>query len=128
MAKIWIMSRSALAPVVALNTADATSAVMDLNELSEGDIILEAHVAAAAGGTTPKLAGKWMEADAVEGPFTDSGLVFADVTDAADVLHSRPLDRTLLKRFGQFVGTITGTDDPAFGVSVSLTAFLNHDA
>lgn len=125
MGKIWIKSLSVVLPGVYASSGAGTSAVIDLDELPEGDIVIELHAAKAAAESGDSMASAWMHADAAAGPFTDSGLLFTAVGEDADVLDSLPLDRSVVKRYGKFVPDIDG-DTPAIAFGVTLTAFLKH--
>jgi hypothetical protein len=122
MSRTYLKQQSLLAPAVVATEEAATSAVVDLNEFPDGDLVLAMHAAKAVAESGDSLTAKWMEADAEEGPFEDSGLVFTEVGETADVLDEIVLDRTARLQFGKFVGTPDG-DTPAIGLAVSLVSF-----
>ena len=122
MSRLYLKSRSLIAPKVCGIAAHATSAVVDLSDFPEGDLVLEMHAAKATAESDHSLTAVWMEGDAAGGPFADSGLVFREVGEAEDILDSIPLDRSVRKQFGYFVGTPAG-EAPEIALSVALTAY-----
>jgi hypothetical protein len=125
MGKIWIKSLSVVLPGVYATSGTGTSAVIDLDDLPEGDIVIELHAAKTVAESGDSMASAWMHADSPAGPFTDSGLLFTAVGETVDVLDSLPVDRSIVKRYGKFVPDIDGAT-PLLYFGVSLTAFLHH--
>jgi hypothetical protein len=122
MSKLYMKSTSLIAPAVCTTDNAATSAVVDLSDYPEGDLVLEMHATKAVAESGDSMSALWMESDAEEGPFADSGLVFPAVGESANVLHQVVLDRSERKQFGYFAGNVSGST-PEIGLAVSLTAY-----
>jgi len=133
MSRLYLKSVSLLAPGAVTTAQSGTSAVINLAELPQGDLVLEIHAKKPAHDSGHSLTGKWMEADTEEGPFADSGLEFAAVAELADVagedtavLNSIPLRRADRLQYGYYVGTPAGTL-PSIVLGASLIAFEPQD-
>jgi len=122
MSRLYVKSQSLVAPAICTTDEAATSAVVNLADFPEGDLLLEMHAAKAVAESGDGMTAAWMEGDSEEGPFADSGLVFTEVGESADVLNVLQLDRSVRKQFGYFEGTLSG-DTPEIGLAVSLSAY-----
>jgi hypothetical protein len=126
MSRTYLKSISLLPPKVCATVQDATSAVVNLAELPEGELTLELHARKTVAESGHTCTSKWMEGDAVGGPFEDSGLVFTAIGELAEgedpgIHDPVPLDRAVRAQFGYFVGTPAGTL-PAIPLAVSILA------
>ena len=101
-----------------VNTGTVTGPTIDLQQYI-GTVKFSQHVGAVS-GTNPTLNGKIQHSpDGVT--YTDSGLVFAQVT-ANNNAQSIQGDTRALQRYVQYVGTIAGTT-PSFTSGASVLAF-----
>jgi hypothetical protein len=110
-----------LAPAASRNTT-LTGTGVDL-QLYEGRAELILTSSAATAGTNPTLTVK-VQDSANNSDFDDvSGLVFTVVTNAASV-QSMAINKPALRRYIRVVGTLGGTDSPAFAYAVVGIAML----
>jgi hypothetical protein len=101
----------------AARTTTLTGTGVDLQSY-EGNIGLILNCSAATDGTNPTLNVK-IQDSANNSDFDDvSGLTFTQVTTAASVQLLRV--RKSVRRYIRVVGTIGGTDDPAFTYGIEL--------
>lgn len=134
MSRTYVKSISILPPKVCVTVQNATSEVVNLGELPDGDLFLEVHARKTVAESGHTCTGKWMEGDLLAGPFTDSGLEFTaigELTGAAGEvagIHDLvPLDRSLRKQYGYYVGTPAG-EDPEIPLAVAVLAFREFES
>lgn len=112
-----------LAPA-ASRTTTLTGTGVDL-QLYEGRAELILTSSAATAGTAPTLAVK-VQDSANNSDFDDvAGLVFTTVTAAASV-QSMAINKPALRRYIRVVGTLGGTDSPAFTYAIVGVAMLKN--
>lgn len=114
-----------------LNLAAAASRATNLTGTGvdlqpyEGRVELILTSSAATAGTTPTLTVK-VQDSANNSDFADvTGLVFTAVSDAASV-QSMSINKPALRRYIRVVGTLGGTDSPAFTYAVVGIGMLKY--
>jgi hypothetical protein len=102
---------------VAARTATLTATGVDVRDfIGKGKIV--AMSAPATAGTNPTLNIK-VQDSANNSDFADvSGMTFTQVTGAADLIEAIPVEFNAIRRYVRIVGTIGGTDTPAFTFGV----------
>lgn len=129
MPRTYVKSISILPPRVCSTAQEGTSTVVNLAELSDGELFLEHHARKTVAESGHTCTAKWMEGDHQAGPFTDSGLAFTAVGELTGAegeepgIHDLvPLDRTVRKQYGYLVATPAG-DDPEVLLSAAVLAY-----
>ena len=105
-----------LVALPAARTTTVTSAASDLS-VYDGELAMILNSAAGT-GTTPTLDGKIQHCDTSGGTYADSGITFTQITNA-DSLQSKLFQKSAVKQYIKFVGTIAGTT-PSFTFGASL--------
>ena len=124
---VWLGSKLVLTPGAYTTSGGATSGAIDLGDL-EGNLAFELNAALATAGTTPTLDGKLQHADAEGGSYADTGITFAQVTDAAGGgVQLRILDRSTIKRWIKYVPTIAGAN-ASFPIAAAVVAIKDWAA
>ena len=106
-----------LVALPAARTTTFTSAAIDLS-VYDGELAMILNSAAGT-GTTPTLDGKIQHCDTSGGTYADSGITLTQVTDAAASLQTKLFQKSAVKQYIKFVGTIAGTT-PSFNFAATL--------
>lgn len=110
-------------------TASANGTGVDLEGSTgaEGEAFVILFSDAASAGTNPTLDVKLQESDALGSGYTDiSGATFTQVTNAASE-QKITINTNDTKRYLRAVGTIGGTNSPAFTYAVGLIYAKKYD-
>lgn len=90
----------------------------------DGPCHLVLQSSAATAGTNPTLNVKLQHSDSAGSGFSDAGVAFSEVTDAADLTEMLTVQVGDFKKYIRCVGTIAGTSTPTFGFGVTMLCCL----